>query len=349
MEIHSFQDIEIALAKTREEVYKTTVPIRSLLDTAVSLFLEAADLMKSVAKDTDDERYALEVLAAALRRVIASIVLLESGLHQEAHMVLRNPLELMLIAIDITYCEDSLEEWKKTIGDELKDINHDEWFFKTSKVYTRISDNERNFYPKLEKTLATNIYQEWKFISNKSLHAHSQAQIRTLFNSRGNFQLLGRKTLEKYEKDFRMYQGIIFDISTLLCGIIRRPRYRDLINKNKALLAKANRFAENYSKLRGELSITGRILEENTMKVSFVDSKGKDIGVSRELGKALAELGVESEAVAKAGGDFGYVIRKMLQLLEANGFEVTKLKATVTYADAVSGMQIENITLHYVD
>jgi len=268
MEIHSFQDIEIALAKTREEVYNTTAPIRSLLDTAVSLFFEAADLMKSVAKDTDDERYALEVLATAFRRVIASVASLETGLPQEAHMILRNALELMLIAIDITYNRASLEEWKKTISDDLKDTNYDEWHFTKSKICKRINSNEGNVYPELERKLTLGIKgmsghgicKEWQVISNMSVHAHSQAQIRKLFDSSGNFQLLGRKTVENYEKDFRQYQYFIVDIISLLIGI---PKYRDLIGKTEVLSARRNRFAENYSKLLVEMNATAKIMEDN--------------------------------------------------------------------------------------
>lgn len=344
MEVHSWQDIENALVETRQEFHKTTDPIRNLLDTAVSLFLEAADLMKSVAKDTDDERYALEVLATTFRRVVSSIVLLESGLADEAHMVLRNALELILIAIDIAYNRASLEEWKKTIKDDL--IEYDDWHFTKSKICKRIDKNEGSIYPKLERELALHTCEEWKVISNKSLHAHSQAQIRKLFDSSGNFQLLGRKTVESYERDFRTYQAIIFDIVTLLIGI---PKYRDLIGKTEALSARRNRFVENYAKLKEELSITGKMIEENTMKVSLLDPQDKEIGVSSEIRTALDKLGAEAEAKAKVGADFEQVTRKMLQLLEDNGFEITKLKSIVTYSDTESGNKIENITIYYLD
>lgn len=259
MEIHSFQDIENALAETRKEFNQTTAPIKSLLDRAVSLFLETIDLIGAVAKDTDDERYSLEVLFTAFRRVVASIVSLKSGLPDETHMVLRNALELILVAVDITYNRVSLKEWGKTVKDTLED--YDDWYFTKSKICKRIDKNEESVYPQLERKLALHTCEEWKVISNKSLHAHSQAQIRKLFDSSGNFQLLGRKTVESYQKDFRMYQAIIFDIVSLLIGI---PKYRDLIGKNKALSARANKFAENYSKLKQELSVTGSMIEENS-------------------------------------------------------------------------------------
>lgn len=344
MEIHNLQDIEKALLETRGEFHKTTAPIRSLLNRAISLFTESIGLIRTVAKDTDDERHALEVLAAAFRRVMASIVLLESGLPQEAHMVLRNALELMLIAMDITYNKSSLEEWKKTIKDTLKE--YDDWYFTKSKICKRIDKNERGMYPQLERELALHTGEEWKVISNKSLHAHSQAQIRQLFDSSGNFQLLGRKTVENYEKDLKLYQELIFDIVTLLIGI---PKYRDLIGKTEALSVGRNRFAENYTKLKEELSAKGKMIEENSSKVSLLDSQDKEIGVSSEIRIVLDKLGAEAEAKAKVGADFEQVTRKMLQLLEANGLEVTKLKAIVTYSDTESGNKIENITIYYLD
>jgi hypothetical protein len=268
MEVHSLQDIEKALKETREEFCKTTIPIRDMLDMAVSQFVEAIDLTKAVAKDTDDEKYALEVLATAFRRVIASMVLLESGLPQEAHIVLRNALELMLIAIEIIYNRASLEEWKKTVNDDLKNINHDDWYFVKSKICRRIDKNEKNLYPELERRLALGlegvsghgICKEWQIISNMSVHAHSQAQIRQLFDSSGNLQLLGRKTVDSYEKDFAQYQIFIVNIISLLIGI---PRYRDLIGRTESLSARANRFAENYSKLLTRMNVAAKIMEKN--------------------------------------------------------------------------------------
>jgi len=259
MEVHSLQDIEDALLETRREFHKTTFPIRSLLDRAVSQFVEVIDLIKTVANDTDDERYALEVLVTAFRRIIASVVLLESGLPQEAHMILRNALELMLIAMDITYNRASLEEWKKTIKDDLRD--YDEWYFRKSKMCKRIDNNEGNVYPQLERKLASHTCKEWELISNMSVHAHSQAQIRKLFDSRGAFQLLGRKTIENYKKDFEMYQFIILDIVALLIGI---PKYRDLIGKTEELSVRRNRFAQNYSNLLQEINVAKKIMETNT-------------------------------------------------------------------------------------
>jgi len=261
MEIHCLQDIENALSETQREFRKTTAPIRGLLDGAVSLFLEAVGLIRTVAKDTDDERYALEAHAVAFRRVIASILLLESGLSQEAHIVLRNALEWMLIGIDITYNPDSLKEWNKTVSDDLKSANYDDWYFGTTKICKRIGNNTESLYPKLESTLALHVCKEWKVISNMSLHAHSQVQLRKLFDSSGSFQFLGRKTVEDYKNDFNMYQGFVFDIVTLLIGI---PKYRDLIGTTSDLSVRRNRFAENYSKLKKELSATGKIIGENT-------------------------------------------------------------------------------------
>jgi hypothetical protein len=248
LEVHSLPDIENALVETRQEFRKTTAPIRNLLDSAVSLFIEGTNLIKSVAKDTDDERYALEVLATTFRRVVSSIVLLESGLPQEAQIVLRNALEWMLIAIDITYNKASLEEWEKTIVDNLKDINYDDWYFSTSKICKRIDKNEGKVYPELERKLATHIRKQWRLISNMSVHAHSQAQIRSLFSGTGSLQLLGRKTVESYEKDFKTYSAIIFDIISLLIGI---PKYEGLIGKTEALLVRRDNFAQNYAKLQG--------------------------------------------------------------------------------------------------
>jgi len=263
-EIHSFQDIEKAVEITRREYHKTTAPIRHLLDNIVSLFLELLELIGNVAKDIDEEHYPLEVLIVTFRRVIASIISLESGLPQEAHMVLRNALEWMLIAIDITYNKTSLAEWVKT--SQYNEINYYEWYFTPRRICQRIDiDSEGNIYPEPDRSLALHTYKEWINISNKSVHAHSHTQIKSLFSSTGTFQFLGRKTMDKYEIDFKMYQAIIFDIISLLIGI---PKYRELIGKTESLATQSDNFANNYTKFREELRTTGRMIFEPLPPVS---------------------------------------------------------------------------------
>ena len=192
----------------------------------------------------------------------------EAGRQKAENGSKRNALELMLIAIDITYNRASLEEWKKTIKDDLKDKDYDEWYFTKSKICKRVDKNEGNVYPELERKLALGsiesmsghgICEEWQIISNMSVHAHSQAQIRQLFEPSGAFQLLGRKTVENYEKDFKQYRVFIVNITSLLIGI---PKYRNLIGKTEPLSVKRNRFAENYTKLLEEMNVTAKIMEK---------------------------------------------------------------------------------------
>jgi hypothetical protein len=221
--------------------------------------IELLELIGQVAKADDEEHHTLEILIVTFRRVIASIILLESGFPQEAHIVLRNALEWMLIAIDITYNKASLDEWKQTVIDDLKDINHDDWYFFTSKICKRIDKNEEKVYPELETKLSMHIRKEWQVISNMSVHAHSLSQIKNLFSSTGTFQFLGRKTTDKYEIDFNVYQGIIFDIVSLLFGI---PKYRKLIGNTEILAVQREKFARNYVKIRDELQTSGKMFSE---------------------------------------------------------------------------------------
>lgn len=92
---------------------------------------------------------------------------------------------------------------------------------------------------------------------------------------------------------------------------------------------------------------TGCETTESTTRVRLLDSKGEEIAVSIELGNALAELAFEAEVKAEAGDDFSPVIGKMLQLLEANGFEAERLEAVVNYEQAGAGVKIKDIILYY--
>jgi hypothetical protein len=253
LEIHGFQDIEKSIEITRQEYHKTTTPIKHILESPINLLIESLRLIGNVAKLNDEEHYILEILIVAFRRLIASIISLESGLPQEAHMVLRNTLEWKLIAIDITYNKNSMVEWIKT--SQANEIDNNDWYFTPRKIWLRIEvDKENMIYPKLENSLAENIYKEWKLISNKSLHAHSHLQIKQLFTSDGTFQFLGRKTVDNYEINFRTYKAIIFNIVSLLVGI---PKYRELIGKTETLKIQRDNFAIHYAKIRDESVASG--------------------------------------------------------------------------------------------
>src|SRR3989344_4821094 len=186
MQVRNFSEIEQAVSETRGKYRELTDSVRAILDDAVGLYFKTIGLIRKVANDADDEKYAMEVFAVAFRRILSSLVLLESGLPQEAHIVLRNALELMLIGVDITYNPTSLAEWKKTIKEEDSSTNYDDWYFKKSKMCKRIEANEGGCYPELERQLSLGdegkegrgICKEWEFISSASVHAHSQKQIR---------------------------------------------------------------------------------------------------------------------------------------------------------------------------
>lgn len=254
MEVTNFKDLLDSLSETRKKFYATVLSETQPLEAVVNLFFHLIGLIRIVAKESDHERFSIEVLSTAFRRVIASIVLLESGLSQEAHMLLRNSLEFMLIGIDITYNSSSLEKWKQTINDDLDNNFPDEWYFKKSKICKRIEDNEHNLYPDLERKLVIGvtgsnrygICQEWERISNKSLHAHSQAQLRDLFNRTGQFRLLALKKKDRYKTDFIEYSRFIWEIINVLYGI---PKYRKLIGENTALTVQTNHFVDQYKKI----------------------------------------------------------------------------------------------------
>ena len=245
MSIQSLKDIENELVETRQYFYKTTEPIRPSLESAFGLLFEALGLVGRVAKDTDDEHFALEAIAIAFRRVTASLIMLESGLFDEAQMVLRNAMDFMLIAIDITYNPDSLREWKETSDDPEDGKSHAQWYFSKQLMVKRILKNEGNLYPEVERKAAELISSQWKIVSNMTLHAHSQAQVRRVVNSEGDLAFLQRKAAEGYEKNFIAYQGMIFNLVTLMIGI---PRYERLIRETKGLSARASSFFQNYNK-----------------------------------------------------------------------------------------------------
>lgn len=224
MEIKSLEDIIKNLQNNRDHFLISSPPVNELSE-SISVLIECLTLISKVAKIEDDEHFILEVLVIAYRRVFASFSLLMSGFYQEAQMILRNAIELLLIAIDITYNKSSLDEWKKTYDEDLK-VNFDEWYFKKSKICSRIELNKNSIYPDLERTAARFLCKEWENISNEALHAHSLAQIKGLIDE-GRVQLTGVKS--EYGKDLNIYARIILNIVSFILGI---EKYENLLKKN---------------------------------------------------------------------------------------------------------------------
>jgi hypothetical protein len=216
------------------------------------------ELIKSVAVSTDDESYVLEVLAVAFKRVVSSYVLLESGLIRESVIPIRNYLELMLIAIDITYNQSSLKEWKKSGKDELIMNSREHWYFKKTKICKRIEENTANIYPVYAKNLAIgddsekgrSLSREWSIISNIAGHEHTSSQIRQLLKTTGHVSILEIATVPTYQNTFKNYRLFLLDIISLL---IRIPKYRDKISRNSSILEEADSLSHEYDELINEI------------------------------------------------------------------------------------------------
>lgn len=255
--IKDFKSIFKGLAHSRKLFHKINKEYDHL-ESAVDLLFQLIELISRVAKREDEERYALEVILVIFRRIVGSLSLLESGLSQEAQMLLRNAIEFMLIFIDITYNKQSLEEWKKTESEDLIKAYYEDWYFAKEKIEKRIKEDKNGIYPPLEKNLVTgtsgtntwSLVKEWAKISNQSLHAHSQAQLRAFFNENGTFQILGLKDQEKYKKDFSVYARIFFDLTSLLMGI---PKYAKLVHQQEDLKSRLVTFKTNYLTLKEKI------------------------------------------------------------------------------------------------
>lgn len=246
MPVRSLQDIEESLLATRESFRETSNEVRYLLADSFALYFDFMELVKSWTTSNDEEVYVIEIVATVVRRVVASLVLLESGLPQEAHMVLRNALELVLVAIDVIHNSCSLETWKASAHDDVSIANGTEWYFKPSKTKRRITENADGVYPAVERQLASNIYDEWRRVSDISVHAHSYAQITVLCNGSGGFQLFGLKQARDYAKDFMAYGVFLFNTVSILMGI---PRYRQALDDLPADDAPGTSFRERYARI----------------------------------------------------------------------------------------------------
>ncbi len=257
MEINNFSELEKSLLNMRTEFNSSIKPVKCTIEKPINLFFNWMRLIKTIAVDTDDESFILEVLAAAFRRIMSSYILLESGFTRESLITIRNYIELILIAIDITYNQSSLEKWKKSDKGELLINSREDWYFKKAKICTRIKENKENIYPEYARNLALgkenrkgrSLCREWNIISNMAGHEHTSCQIRQLLKRPGHFSILERANVLTCQSIFENYRLFLLDIISLL---IRIPKYRDKIINDSSILGEANRLSHDYDELVGE-------------------------------------------------------------------------------------------------
>jgi len=257
MSISNFAELEKSMLDMRAEFSSSTHSVKYIIEKPTNLFFGWMGLIKTVAFRTDDERYILEVLSAAFRKIMSSYTLLESGFIRESIITTRNYIELMLIAIDITYNPSSLEEWKKSDKDGLLVDYRESWYFKKTKICTRIKENKENYYPEAFRNIAVgkekgggrSLCNEWNIISNIAGHEHASSQIRQLLKIPGRFSILERANVQTCQSVFQNYRLFLLDIISLL---IRIPKYRDRMISDKKTLEKANILSHEYGELVNE-------------------------------------------------------------------------------------------------
>lgn len=255
--INNFKDLAKSLLHMRYEFNKSVESEKHIIEKPINLFFQWMNLIKSVAIDIDDESYILEVLSASFRKLIASYILMESGLIRESAILMRNYIELILIAIDITYNQTSLNEWKNSKKDEIFVSSRDDWYFKKAKIANRIQNNDNNNYPEYWRNIALgknkdkgrSLIREWSLISNIAGHEHASSQLKPMIKDAGHFSILETATNETYHDSFINYRLYLIDIISLL---IRIPKYRDKISNDSPILEEANRLSQEYDKLISE-------------------------------------------------------------------------------------------------
>lgn len=128
------------LAKALEEHYR--------------LWWEAVELPKQNQSSDLRRAHILEQYVLALRKVLASLVLLESGFPSEAHSIVRGALEYLLLALVITLSKQAWKKWYgfRSITRALSDRDEDE-------------KNEFSFTSMLREVCkrdSTQSYKDWK-------------------------------------------------------------------------------------------------------------------------------------------------------------------------------------------
>jgi len=261
--MNSFAEMVEALADTRARFETAIGDRRNPLAGSFALLFRAFHELALGLKEGDPEVHGIAVLMGAARRVFSSYVLLESGLPQEAQIILRNAIEHMLVGMELCNDSDAVEKWLAD-GQERHSTDGRSHHFKPRECEKRIA-RLRGPYSGFERHLAKQSLEEWRRISNQAVHLHSKHQIDKLLDGRGGFQFLGLKSGTAYEKDLVTLARIVFDITGILLGI---PRLREATTKDKE-------FHDLYYQVQSECMAGGEMYLDVTSKSELEDALAK--------------------------------------------------------------------------
>lgn len=260
MNINNYQDIFTTLNEVRGDFHKVTSEFKYILEEPISLYFDVNKLIGMVAEKGEDEINIGQVCLTAFRRVISSLVLLESGFSFEASIVLRNAIELILIGMDISYNKDSLDQWIKTIDEDIE--KNGKWEYSARENLLKLKDDVDNkLFPNniielislKNSKYGNGLLDEWKRLSNVSVHAHSKAQIFPLFSLKNKFLLFTPKNPDDYKTDFYQLSNYIMHIISILLFI---PKYATKIMEREDLIEQIrdieNRFMNIQDKIKKE-------------------------------------------------------------------------------------------------
>lgn len=259
MVINNYSDIKTSLKEVRDNFYVNSKDEEIILEEVINLLIDVRKLLGFVVERGDEEINILKVLDTAFRRIIAEYVLSESGLIYESTIVMRNAIELIMIAIDITYSKESLNEWIISENDNIEEKGN--WYFHRKKIYERIYNDKGNqIYPEWERNMVVNeihsFNSEWKRLSNVSVHSHSKAQLINFYDSEGIFHLFSPKNLGEYWGNYQQRRIFIMTIISLMMSI---EKYQQKLFNNCDYQIKFedlwNRFNIIQEKMRNEYEL----------------------------------------------------------------------------------------------
>lgn len=240
MDIYNYKDMISSLNEVRLKFYENSKEEEPLLDEVFNLLIGTRELIASVVEQGDEEINILKVLDTAFRRIASSFILIESGLIKEAGIILRNAIEFIMIAIDITYSKESLRIWIESENENIEEFGN--WHFTAKKIHCRINCDVGNIiYPEWERNMVilenngkgNGLYAEWKRLSNTNVHAHSKAQLSNLYDSHGKFYLFCHKEAGEYLTDFNQLRNQIMLIISIMLFI---PKYYNKLAEREDLL-----------------------------------------------------------------------------------------------------------------
>lgn len=289
--LHSLIDIEIKSISNLILYDRTPCKEWELLERALTTYVRAHDLQLKISAENPIKPSALDIHLDGIRKLIAAYCMFRVGMDSEARIYLRNHIELMGTALEISYDDEQEALWNESTNPP--DVNSGYPFGKMRSL-ERITKNERGIFNSDTVSHAQYLIDEWKKISTQHCHELCKFQVDSNVSEHGVRLFTDPNPTIKRHQILQLTALISNGIKTL----VNIPGYQELIDssededvlkKKSWILSSDASIAQELDKVKDEFGDdeSDKLMEDSTISINhngeIMSRSFKNISTTVEL------------------------------------------------------------------